>query len=115
MDDLISRQNSIDTVDSETVSTNPEHFKSSGKFIKFMDDADIASFGKWQWANGFNTALVAARIQLKKLPSAQRTGRWEPVSMQTNNEVVYRCSVCDKLLWFATNYCPHCGARMESE
>ena len=45
----ISRQAAIDAVDSETVSTNPEHFKSSEKFIKFMDDADIASFGKWQW------------------------------------------------------------------
>ena len=71
MDDLISRQQAIDAVDSETVSTNPEHFKSIEKFIKFMDDADIASFGKWQWANGFNTAVVAAKIQLEKLPSAQ--------------------------------------------
>ncbi len=71
MDDLISKQAAIDEVDSETVSTNPEHFKSSERFIKFMDDADIVSFGKWQWANGFNTALVATKIQLKKLPSAQ--------------------------------------------
>lgn len=71
MDELIKKQDAIDAVDSETVSTNPEHFKSSEKFIKFMDDADIASFGKWQWANGFNTALVATKIQLKKLPSAQ--------------------------------------------
>lgn len=70
-DDLISRQAAIDVVNSETVSTNPEHFKSSEKFIKFMDDTDIASFGKWQWANGFNTALVATTVQLKKLPSAQ--------------------------------------------
>lgn len=74
MDDLISRQAAINIVDSETVSTNPEHFKSSEKFIKFMDDADIASFGKWQWANGFNTALVATKVQLKKLPSAQPEG-----------------------------------------
>ena len=69
--DLISRRAAIEAVDSETVSTNPDHFKSSEKFIKFMDDADIASFGKWQWANGFNTAVVAAKIQLEKLPSAQ--------------------------------------------
>lgn len=77
MDDLIRRQDAIDGVNSETVSTNPEHFKSSEKFIKFMDDADIASFGKWQWANGFNTALVATTIQLKKLSSAQQ---WTPCS-----------------------------------
>lgn len=69
--DTISRTQAIDAMDSEIVSTNPEHFKSSEKFIKFMDDADIASFGKWQWANGFNTGVVAARIQLKKVPSAQ--------------------------------------------
>ena len=69
--DLIDRQAAIDAVDSKTVSTNPDHFKSSEKFIKFMDDADIASFGKWQWANGFNTALTAVGIDLKKLPSAQ--------------------------------------------
>ena len=71
MDDSISRQAAINEVDSETVSTNPEHFKSSEKFIKFIVDADIASFGKWQWANGFNTALVATKIQLEKLPSAE--------------------------------------------
>lgn len=70
--DTISRKMAIDAVNSETVSTNPEHFKSSEKFIKFMDDVDIASFGKWQWANGYNTALVATRVQLKKLPSAQQ-------------------------------------------
>ena len=76
--DLISRQAAIDVVNSETVSTNPEHFKSSEKFIKFMDDTDIASFGKWQWANGFNTALVATTVQLKKLPSAERHEKWIP-------------------------------------
>ena len=84
--DLISRWAAIDAVDSETVSTNPEHFKSSEKFIKFMDDADIASFGKWQWANGFNTALVATTIQLKRLPSAQQEPQWIPVSERLPEE-----------------------------
>jgi hypothetical protein len=70
-DDTISRQAAIDAVNSETVSTNPEQYKSSEKFIKFMDDSDTSSFGKWQWANGFNTALVATRIHLEKLPSVQ--------------------------------------------
>ena len=98
-DVVIYKQAAIDAVDSETVSTNPDHFKSSEKFIKFMDDADIASFGKWQWANGFNTAVVAAKIQLRKLPSAQpencegckHLGKWE-------NEVEYGynspCTIC---------------------
>lgn len=69
--DLISRHDAIDLTYAETVSTNPEHFKSSEKFIEFMDDIDISDFGRWQWANGFNTALVATKIQLEKLPSAE--------------------------------------------
>lgn len=84
-DDCISRQAAIGEVDSETVSTNPEHFKSSEKFIEFMDDADIASFGKWQWANGFNTALVAINLQLKKLPPVTPY-KWIPVSERLPKE-----------------------------
>jgi hypothetical protein len=42
-----------------------------------MDDAEISSFGRWQWSNGFNTALTAVEIDLKKLPSAQQ---WIPCS-----------------------------------
>ena len=69
--DLISRQAAVDATCAETVSTNPEHFKSSKKFISFMDDIYISDFGRWQWANGFNTALVAIKIKLEKLPSAE--------------------------------------------
>ena len=71
MDDLISRRVAIDAVDSATVSTNPKHFRSSEMFNKFMDDADIASFEKWKWAKGFNSALAAITVQLEKLPSVQ--------------------------------------------
>ena len=78
MDELISMQEAIYALDSEMVSTNPDHFKSSEKFIKFMDDEDIASFGKWQWANGFNTALLATKIQLEKLPAVQPEQKWIP-------------------------------------
>ena len=87
-DDLISRQAAIYAVDSETVSTNPEHFKSSQRFIKFMDDTEIASFGKWQWANGFNTALTAITIQLSNLPSAQPE--------IAENLYLYKCFITDK-------------------
>ena len=92
MDSLISRQAAIDVVDSETVSTNPKHFRSSERFNKFMDDADIASFGKWKWAKGFNAALVATTIQLKKLPSAQpdltklAQELWAKTCLITDNE-----------------------------
>ena len=104
--DTISRQAAIDAVDSETVSTNPEHFKSSEKFIKFMDDADIASFGKWQWANGFNTALTAARVQLKNLPSAEpELNKQELIRtmnagiIATSTEDVYSCGMRNGIRW----------------
>ena len=77
MNELIRKLDAMDAMYFETVSTNPEHFKSNEKFIKFMEDADIASFGNWQWANGFNTALVKARMQLKELPPSPQ---WIPVS-----------------------------------
>lgn len=71
MDDLISRQAAIDIERNATVDTNPSHFEAHQKFTQFMDDAEISSFGRWQWSNGFNTALTAVGIDLKKLPSAQ--------------------------------------------
>ena len=69
-DDVISRQAAIDIERNATVDTNPSHFEAHQKFTQFMDDAEISSFGRWQWSNGFNTALTAVGIDLKKLPSA---------------------------------------------
>jgi len=69
--DTVSRQAAIDIERNATVDTNPSHFESHQKFTQFMDDAEISSFGRWQWSNGFNTALTAVGIDLKKLPSAQ--------------------------------------------
>ena len=78
--DLISRQAAIDIERNATVDTNPTHFEAHQKFTQFMDDAEISSFGRWQWSNGFNTALTAVGIDLKKLPSAQPEQRWIPCS-----------------------------------
>lgn len=36
-----------------------------------MDNPEIRSFGRWQFANGFNTALVAVKCELNKVPSAE--------------------------------------------
>lgn len=71
--DTISRQAAIDIERNATVDTNPSHFEAHQKFTQFMDDAEISSFGRWQWSNGFNTALTAVGIDLKKLPSVQPT------------------------------------------
>lgn len=121
VNDCVSRQAAVYAVDSETVSTNPENFKSSEKFIKFMDDADIASFGKWQWANGFNTALVATTIQLEKLPSTppQRIkGRWirHPEQKNIYGGKCVECSECGEkyVVQYIEDekYCRNCGADM---
>ena len=71
MSDLISRKEAVDIGRRATVDTNPSHFDSHQKFEQFMDDVEISSFGRWQWANGFNTALTAISIDLKQLPSAE--------------------------------------------
>lgn len=71
MGDLIDRQAAIDIIYRSTVDTNPDHFDAHQKFIQFLDSADISSFGRWQWSNGFNTALTAMSIDVKNLPSAQ--------------------------------------------
>ena len=94
--DCISRQEAINAVDSEIVSTNPDHFKSSEKFIKFMEDPDISSFGKWQWANGFNTAVVSAELQLKKLPSAQP----EPIRINLNESIKVKLTDWGKEIYY---------------
>ena len=89
MSDLISRQAAIDIERNATVDTNPSHFEANQKFIQFMDDAEISSFGRWQWSNGFNTALTAVGIDLKKLPSAQP----EPCEDAVSRKAVYDAMV----------------------
>lgn len=117
--DCISRQTAIDATYAETVSTNPEHFKSSKKFIGYMDDIDISDFGRWQWANGFNTALVAIKIKLEKLPSAEperKKGKW---TIKTGKLAIWDvCSECKKMVIHKApfyNYCPNCGADMRGK
>lgn len=71
MSDLIDRQAAIDASEKLITDCNPEHFVGHQKFIKFMGSAEIGSFGKWQFANGFNMGLTAAEVAIKKLPSEQ--------------------------------------------
>lgn len=69
-DDLISRQAVFDAIANETVNTNPHDFKANESFIQYIDDDKISSFGRWQWANGFNTALTVLRLAVKEVASA---------------------------------------------
>ena len=123
--DLISRQAVIDIERNATVDTNPSHFEAHQKFTQFMDDAEISSFGRWQWSNGFNTALTAVGIDLKKLPPAQpepQEGHWIKHETPDGGEQ-YECSRCGVLWEFNDGtpedneayFCPNCGADMRGE
>ena len=70
-DDLISRAEAMDASEKFIKDCNPDHFVGHQKFIEYMDNAEIGSFGKWQFANGFNMGLTAAEVAIKNLPSAQ--------------------------------------------
>ena len=49
--------------------------------------------------------------ELRALPSVQqKTGRWINISPLLT---AARCSECKSAFAERTNYCPHCGARME--
>ena len=69
-----------------TVSTNPYGHEYHDKFIQFMDDPEISDFGRWQHSNGFNTALVAVKCDLDKVPSAEPEPKWIPVSERMPEE-----------------------------
>ena len=67
-----------------TVSTNPYEHKYHDKFIQFMDDPEISDFGRWQHSNGFNTALVAVKCDLDKVPSVTpKQPEWIPCTPET--------------------------------
>lgn len=106
----------------ETVSTNPDDFTANEKFIKFMDDPEIASFGRWQHANGFNTALVAVECDLDKIPDSEperETGKWLAIVAELGDHKIivegYNCSKCGRYDAEKDNFCPDCGARMEGK
>lgn len=109
-----------------TVSTNPYEHKYHDKFIQFMDDPEISDFGRWQHSNGFNTALVAVKCDLDKVPSVtpkQKKGEWLRYGEDgyPNNEdtVFWQCDQClEQYTGRAKkipNFCPNCGADMRGE
>ena len=77
MVDLISRQAAIKAPEKFIKDCNSEHFAGHQKFIEYMDNAEIGSFGNWQFANGFNMGLTAAEVAIKDLPPAPQ---WIPCS-----------------------------------
>ena len=131
INDTISRQAAIDIERRATIDTNPEHFEGHQKFVKFMDDADISNFGRWQWSNGFNTALTAVGIDLKSLPSAQPERDIPIKPIETTDRawgIPHRQAVCPKRDYYLGNvaflgdhkgkritYCETCGQAIDWE
>lgn len=68
-EDVVPRTSVEYICQKNTVSTNPYEHKYHDKFIQFMEDPEISDFGRWQHSNGFNTALVAVKCDLDKVPS----------------------------------------------
>lgn len=50
-----------------TANTTPDNFEYHEKFIQFMDNPEIFSFGKWMQANGQAVAATMIKIDLDKL------------------------------------------------
>ena len=119
MSDLISREDAIDAPKRFIKDCNPEHFVGNQKFIEYMDDAEIGSFGNWQFANGFNMGLIAAEVAIEKLPSAQpecKTGRWVDAineDMNPFSRYGWKCTACGmRQTYGRSKYCPNCGVKM---
>jgi hypothetical protein len=100
----------------EKVSTNPDDFTHSEMFIRYLDHDAISSFGRWQWANGYNTALVTVKCGLDKIPTIEperKHGIWE-TGTDLEREW-YICSKCLHQQWDKTNFCSNCGADMRED
>ena len=45
--------------------TNPDHYKvDDADFVEYMKDQKIAGFGDWMFANGYNTGVLTAQLDL---------------------------------------------------
>ena len=68
---MVSKQAILNQIDKETKNTNPSLYDKEDKFMDFMDDKNISDFGRWQFANGYNAALVTLRLFVEKMKSKE--------------------------------------------
>ena len=79
-------------------------------------EAVMKCFKKWQ--PYMATRLLDYEQELKELPSVTpkpKTGEWIPLNYKDEMwGYVYKCSNCGATE-YKDNFCPNCGAKMESE
>ena len=77
------------------------------------------------WGFTFTADGVAEAIaEVEEAPTADvvevRHGKWYKHDKKKHGDTCYHCSVCenyalsDCMIWELTDYCPHCGAKMDS-
>lgn len=127
MDDLISRQAAIDTLD-ELCNRICEYSKKQrhtmcgacnfGSAFDVIDELPSAQSSVVTMKLKVDPEDVKKAMQnaeLTVLPSVQRRGKW--ISLDDfrgrYNEYGYKCSECGERCDFEENYCPNCGAKME--
>jgi hypothetical protein len=63
--------------------------------------------------------IISQHIKrIKALPSVtpkQKTGKWNVLGYDDPSVRMYKCSECHMKITLKFNYCPNCGAKMESE
>jgi hypothetical protein len=54
-------------------------------------------------------------LDLPSVTPKQKTGKWKVLGYDDPSVRMYKCSECHMKITLKFNYCPNCGAKMESE
>ena len=78
-------------------------------------DAQMAVQDHYNKDHGFRSYEDGQRMlnKINALPSAQKTGKWKKYEGRFDYD--WECSECECSSYEKTDYCAHCGARMECE
>ena len=68
---MVAKQPILNKLEREVKNTNPSLYDKEDRFMEFMDDENISDFGRWQWANGYNVALVTIRLFIESMKSKE--------------------------------------------